>query len=68
MGLAPLHSAANFVAVRTPKPATEVVAALAARGIMIVPVGGPPYENHIRITIGTAEDTDAVLAALKAVL
>jgi histidinol-phosphate/aromatic aminotransferase/cobyric acid decarboxylase-like protein len=35
---------------------------------MIVPVGGPPYENHIRITIGTAEDTDAVLAALKAVL
>lgn len=68
MGLAPLPSAANFVAVRTPKPATEVVAALAARGIMIVPVGGPPYENHIRITIGTAEDTDAVLAALKAVL
>lgn len=68
MNLAPLPSAANYVAVRMPKPAGEVVAALAKRGIMIVPVGGPPYENHIRITIGSAEDTDAVIAALKAVL
>ncbi len=68
MGLSPLPSAANFVAVKTPKPAAEVVGALAKRGIMIVPVGGPPYENHIRITIGSAEDTDAVLEALKAVL
>lgn len=68
MGLAPLPSAANFVAVKTPKPAADVVGALAKRGIMIVPVGGPPYENHIRITIGSAEDTDAVLDALKAVL
>lgn len=68
LGLSPLPSAANFVAVRTPKPATDMVGALARQGIMIVPVGGPPYENHIRITIGTAEDTDAVLAALKAAL
>jgi len=68
MGLSPLPSAANFVAVKTPKPAAEVVGALAKQGIMIVPVGGPPYENHIRITIGSAEDTDAVLAALKTVL
>ena len=68
MNLAPMPSAANFVAVKTPKPAVEVVGALAKHGIMIVPVGGPPYENHIRITIGTAADTDAVLAALKAVL
>lgn len=68
LGLSPLPSAANFVAVRTPKPAGDVVGALARQGIMIVPVGGPPYDNHIRITIGTAEDTDAVLAALKAVL
>ena len=68
LGLSPLPSAANFVAVRTPKPAAEVVGALARQGIMIVPVGGPPYDHHIRITIGTAEDTDAVLAALKSVL
>ena len=67
LGFSPLPSAANFVAVRTPRPAAEVVSELAKRGIMIVPVGGPPYENHIRITIGSAEDTDAVLAALKAV-
>jgi histidinol-phosphate aminotransferase len=68
MGLPPLPSAANFVCVRTPKPASEVVPALAGKGIMIAPVGGPPFENHIRITLGTPEDTDAVLAALKQVL
>ena len=68
MGLSPLPSAANFVCVKTPKPAAEVVPALAQKGIMIVPVGGPPYENHIRITLGTPEDTDAVLTALKQVL
>ena len=68
LGLAPLPSAANFVAVRTPKPAAEVVAALARQGIMIVPVGGPPFDRHVRITIGSAEDTDAVLAALKGIL
>ncbi|MSP47777.1 MAG: histidinol-phosphate transaminase [Alphaproteobacteria bacterium] len=68
IGLAPLPSAANFVAVRTPKPAAEVVGSLARRGIMIVPVGGPPYDYHIRITVGSAEDTDAVLATLKALL
>jgi histidinol-phosphate/aromatic aminotransferase/cobyric acid decarboxylase-like protein len=45
-----------------------VVPALAGKGIMIAPVGGPPFENHIRITLGTPEDTDAVLAALKQVL
>jgi histidinol-phosphate aminotransferase len=68
IGLKPLPSAANFVAVQTPKPAADVVAGLAKKGIMIVPVGGPPFEKHIRITIGTPEDTDALLAALKELL
>mgnify|MGYP003704916137 CR=1 FL=1 len=60
MGLSPLPSAANFVAVKTPKPAAEVVGALAKQGIMIVPVGGPPYVNHIRITIGSAASLGTV--------
>jgi histidinol-phosphate/aromatic aminotransferase/cobyric acid decarboxylase-like protein len=33
-----------------------------------VPVGGPPFDRHIRITIGTAADTDAVVAAMKELL
>ncbi|MBM3538522.1 MAG: aminotransferase class I/II-fold pyridoxal phosphate-dependent enzyme [Alphaproteobacteria bacterium] len=63
-GCAPLPSVANFITARMPIPAAEAVKAFAARGILIGALGTPPFENHIRITIGTGEDTDAVLAAL----
>jgi histidinol-phosphate aminotransferase len=63
-GCAPLPSVANFIAARMPMPAPEAVKAFAARGILIGALGTPPFENHVRVTIGTGEDTDAVLAAL----
>jgi len=59
-----LPSVANFIAAKMPMPAAEAVKAFAARGIMIGAIGAAPFENHIRLTIGTSEDTDAVLAAL----
>lgn len=64
-GCAPLPSVANFIAARMPMPAAEAVKAFAQRGIMIGAVGAAPFENHVRVTIGTGEDTDAVLAALQ---
>jgi histidinol-phosphate aminotransferase len=63
-GCPPLPSVANFIAARMPLPAAEAVKAFAQRGIMIGAVGAAPFENHVRITVGTSEDTDAVLAAL----
>jgi histidinol-phosphate aminotransferase len=51
-----------------PMPAAEVVAAVERHGIMIGRLMAPGYERYIRITTGTAEDTDALLAALKDVL
>ena len=63
-GCPPLPSVANFIAAMMPMPAAEAVKAFAGRGIMVGALGTPPFENHIRITIGTAEDSEAVLAAL----
>jgi histidinol-phosphate aminotransferase len=67
-GCPPLPSVANFIAARMPMPAPEAVKAFAAHGILIGALGTPPFENHIRITIGTSEDTDAVLRALSEIV
>jgi histidinol-phosphate/aromatic aminotransferase/cobyric acid decarboxylase-like protein len=37
-------------------------------GIMVGAVGPAPFEQYIRVTVGTAEDTAAVLAALERIL
>ena len=64
LGCPPLPSVANFVSAQMPMPAADAVKALQDRGILVVPVGAPPYDRHIRVTVGTAEDTDAVLQAV----
>src|SRR2546422_686153 len=71
-GLLAFPSAANFVLVRClARPGTEVFHRLAAEhGIVVRDVsrGGPGLENCLRITAGTHEDVDAVVAALAAIL
>jgi histidinol-phosphate aminotransferase len=64
LGCAPLASAANFVSAQLPMPAAEAVKALQQRGILVAAVGPAPFERHVRFSIGTPEDTDAVLQAL----
>jgi histidinol-phosphate aminotransferase len=68
LGCPPLLSVANFVSAQLPMPAADAVKAFADRGILVVAIGAPPFERHIRVTIGTAEDTDAVLGALAEIL
>src|SRR2546426_472291 len=71
-GLLAFPSAANFVLVRClARPGTEVFHRLATEhGIVVRDVsrGGPGLENCLRITAGTHEDVDAVVAALAAIL
>ncbi len=64
LGLGPLPSVANFMTVRLPASGRDTAQNLARRGIVVSPLSAPGYEDCIRITIGLAEDTDAVLAAL----
>lgn len=68
LGLDPLASVGNFVTTATNRPAAEILTRLRDQGILISAVPAPGYENHIRITVGLAEDTDAVLSALETIL
>ena len=68
LGCTPLPSAANFVSARLPIPASDAVRELMKCGILVGAIGPAPFERHIRVTIGSAEDTDAFLAALTAIL
>lgn len=68
LGCDPFPTVGNFVTTETPLPAPEVLQGLERRGIMISMLMAPGYEKYIRITTGTSEDTDALLAALAEVL
>lgn len=68
LGLAPLPSAANFVSVRAPMPALETMALLQERGILVRDWRDPEHLNELRITVGRAEDTDAVVSAIKDII
>ena len=67
LGLEPLPSAANFVSVLAPAPA-KLAAALATRNVFVLPFPWPGTDGALRITIGTAADTDAVLNGLRDIL
>jgi histidinol-phosphate aminotransferase len=65
-GVEPAPSAANFLWVRSQKPADAVAAGLAARGILVrgFHASGGRLAHQVRITIGTRAENDEMLAAL----
>lgn len=65
-GLAPFPSAANFVAFPVPEGVGDLAARLTAQGILTTAFQIPGQGAAVRITVGTREDTDAVLEALAA--
>lgn len=67
LGLAAFPAYGNFIMVDVGRPAADVFDALLRRGV-IVRAGHRGYPNHIRITVGSAEQNLAVIAALEAVL
>lgn len=67
MGLAPIASATNFVAVEVGDD-MDVTGALMERGFTVTPLGGWGIPGHIRISYGTEEQNTAFFAALRAVL
>ncbi len=68
LGLRVLPSLGNFLFAETGQPSSEVAARLLDRGVIVKPWKQPGYERWLRISVGLEEDTDQVLAALKAVL
>lgn len=61
-------SAANFVFARPPKAAVEVVAALRERKILVRHYDREPVAGWLRITIGTRDQHEKLLSALKEIL
>jgi len=68
LGLEPLPSATNFVTMPLPRAAAEIVEGLGAQGILAMALQWPGMPHGLRISVGTADDTAAVLAALATLL
>lgn len=59
-------TSANFIAFRTSTPSRQIFDALCARGILIRDISGyPSLANSLRVSIGTAEENDSFLNAIK---
>ncbi len=68
LGFEVVPSAANFIFVRPPRPAADVVAALRERKILVRHYDREPIVGWIRITVGTRAQHAKLLSALKEVL
>jgi len=68
LGLAYVPSEANFVLFDVGRAAGDVFEALLRRGVLVRPCGSFGLPNHLRVTVGTAEQNRAFVEALEAVL
>ncbi len=68
LGFDLVPSSANFVFAKPPKPAAEVVAALREHRILVRHYDREPIAGWIRITVGTRDQHEGLLAALKEIL
>jgi histidinol-phosphate aminotransferase len=65
LGFEIIPSAANFIFASHPeRPAEGLFSALRERGIVVRYFDKPRIDNHLRITVGSDEDCDALVAAL----
>ena len=63
-----VDSATNFVFARPPMPAAQVVAALRERQVLVRHYDREPIAGWIRITVGTREQHEKLLAGLEEIL
>jgi len=68
MGLAVVPSVANFLLMDTGRPGGQMTDALLRHGVIVRPVAGYGFATHLRVTIGTAQENQKCVGALRAVL
>lgn len=68
LGLKTIPSVCNFVTVDVEKPGREVFQALLREGVIVRPLDGYGLPTHLRISVGTPEQNERCLAALRKVL
>ena len=68
LGLGHIPSVGNFVCIDMGRAAAVAYESLLARGVIVRPVASYGMPNHLRVTIGTRDENDRFLEALKAVV
>lgn len=68
MGLEWIPSVCNFVTVDLGRPAAAVDQALLREGVICRPVANYGLPNHLRVSVGLADENDRLLAALAKVV
>lgn len=68
MGLSYIPSAGNFVSIDFGRDAAPIYESLLREGVIVRPVGGYQMPNHLRVTIGLAEENARFIEALQKVL
>ena len=68
LGFEVVPSSTNFVFARPPKPAIELVEALRKRRILVRHYDREPIAGWVRVTVGTREQHEKLLSALKEIL
>ena len=68
LGIDYIPSAGNFIAARMPKPGAEIFSALLNEGVIVRPVAEYEMPEFIRVTVGTEEENQRFIEALKKVL
>ena len=68
LGLSAIPSRGNFLCVDMGQPAAPLFQALLREGVIVRPVANYGLPNHLRISIGLAEENAFALAALARVL
>lgn len=68
LGVRLYASACNFVLIDCGRPAAAVYKAMLRQGVIVRPLAGYGLPKHLRITIGTPQENERMLAALKSAL
>jgi histidinol-phosphate aminotransferase len=68
LGCGVVPSEANFLLVDVGRPGAAVTEALLRQGVIVRPMGGYGFPNHLRISVGTGPENERCIAALRSVL
>ncbi|MFO7709858.1 MAG: histidinol-phosphate transaminase [Desulfobacterales bacterium] len=68
LGLDCLPTQSNFIFFRVPRPAQAVFEALLDRGVIVRPLSGYGYPEHLRVSVGRPEENQRFIEALRQVL
>ncbi|MDQ6422233.1 histidinol-phosphate transaminase [Paenibacillus sp. LHD-117] len=69
LGFRATDSKANFLFISHPRfPASELFAKLRERGVLVRYFNSPRIDNYLRVSVGTDEEMDMFLAALKGIV